>query len=635
MWPQFAAQGFEGVTLKQLDSVDELLAATPANEPAVIVWDARGCTDPAAMLTRLQAHSPRFAIIALDQAGSAAGWGPALEQRHIVALLPMPLDSQDLAAAIAAAREVSAARAALPGGGAAKAAGATIAGEPAAGPRIPWRLAAGLGAALLLCAVAFVHFRHQDTTPKAAATPGASSAVNVEEQVDTLIGRAQQAMLDRHFIDPAQGSALSLYRNALRLDPASGEARQGLQRLAEILIARVQSAMDEKKFDAALQALETARSIDPSDSRLASLDERIASLRAELGPADIQAAINAENFDRAAQLIEEAVRAKSIAAPKISQLQEDLRRRRVQTDSAHFVSLLDARLQQDRLIDPHNDSAAYYYTQARQAGAGAAMLQTQWQDLTKRLVRAARSAIDQHHAAEAERIVGELRALGAPAAVLSGLQHDMGTAGPQAAPEAGGRTNYAQLAKARLAQGSVLEPDNDSAYFYLTQLRSAEPQNAELAPLSSAVQAQVLEQVRAALEAGQSAKAQTLLQQAGTLGNSADLDALSERLRVMKLVAAGQPIEVPEGELTRTKKLEIEYPGSALSHKVEGTVNISYTVTPKGTVADIKVIESNPPGVFEKAASDAVSHLRYKPYLQNGKPIAVVTRLRVTFRVAS
>src|SRR5258708_13555073 len=104
-------------------------------------------------------------------------------------------------------------------------------------------------------------------------------------------------MLDRQFIDPLAGSALSLYRGVLVIKPDNGEARQGLQRLSEILIARVQSALDERKFDVALQFLETARSIDATDRRLAAPDEEIASLRPELGPAPIPPALNPHTSD--------------------------------------------------------------------------------------------------------------------------------------------------------------------------------------------------------------------------------------------------------------------------------------------------------------------------------------------------
>ena len=178
-------------------------------------------------------------------------------------------------------------------------------------------------------------------------------------------------MRDRHFIEPAEGSALALYRE--RPDARSRE-RRGTPGIATAArrssFARVQSALDERQFDAALQALENARSIDPRDRRLAAFDERIAKLRAELGPAEILAAINAQNFDRAAQLIDQAARAKSHRrAPRLNQLREDLRRHRADSDVTRLVALLDARLQQDHLLEPPDDSAVYYLDQARKAGA--------------------------------------------------------------------------------------------------------------------------------------------------------------------------------------------------------------------------------------------------------------------------
>src|SRR5260370_8026818 len=89
------------------------------------------------------------------------------------------------------------------------------------------------------------------------------------------------------------------------------------------------------------------------------------------------ATINAGNFDRAGQLIDEATRAKSLSAAKLAQLRDELRRRHQDSDVANFVKLIDTRLQQDKLVEPRNDSAAYYLTQARAAGARAAPLQSQ------------------------------------------------------------------------------------------------------------------------------------------------------------------------------------------------------------------------------------------------------------------
>ena len=130
--------------------------------------------------------------------------------------------------------------------------------------------------------------------------------------------------------------------------------------------------LDERKFDVALQSLETARSIDPGDSRLAALDERIATLRAEFGPAQILAAINAQNFDRAAQLIDEAARSKSLSNAKLGPAARGTAPPAPEeSDVANLVKLIDTRLQQDKVLEPRNDSAVYYLAPGPQRRAPA------------------------------------------------------------------------------------------------------------------------------------------------------------------------------------------------------------------------------------------------------------------------
>jgi TonB family protein len=638
LWPQVGGQLNNKLMHKQVDSIDELLTATPSGQPAVVLWDVRGCAESTAVLSRLQSHSARFAIVALSDDQSAPACTSAMQHGQIVARVAVPVDADSLTLALASAYEEVNARIALLGDGTA----APAISVPA-GPRIPWVTAVSLGLVLIACAGTFVYLRHDDATVKSVpvrgtGTPPQASApapVGAEEKVDTLIEKAQRAMRDRHFIEPAEGSALSLYRAALVLDPANGEAGQGLQRLAEILVARAQSALDERQFEVALQALETVRSINPGDNRLPVLDQRIAKLRAELGPAEIQAAINAQNFDRAAQLIDEAAHAKLIGELKLNQLRDDVRRRRTESDIAHLLGLLDARLQQDQLIDPQNDSAAYYLNQARRAGATAPDVQSQYKELIRRLTQAVHGAIDQHRAGDADRYLTAMRSLGAPVTTVAGLQHEVGVARAQQTPEKSDQARFLDLTRSRLALGNVLEPVNDSALFYFNQLRSVDPQNSDLTELAGAIQAKILERVGTALDAADSAQAEGLLQLASGLGSSTGVNALSERLRLAKLGASGAPMEVAEGTLTRIKKLNITYPSSALAKKIEGAVEIAYTVTPKGTVADIKIVDSEPPGIFESAATNAVSRLRYKPVLQSGKAVAVATKILLTFRVAS
>jgi TonB family protein len=643
LWPQIGAELTAAMVLKQVDSVDELLSSTSSGQPGIVLWDARSNPDPAAVLSRMNLHSSRFAIVALDSEASAGAWTLPTQHRQVVGHVAVPINGDAFKNILDNAHEEANTRMALLGDG------SSPPPESGDSPKRSLLIPVAIGAVVVLAAAAFYFMRGGSSEPKPATAPAtgaastapqaaavqpapAKSTNEADEKTYALIDKAQQAMLDRHYIDPTAGSALALYREVLAIDPANGEAKQGLERLAEILIARVQGALDERKFDVALQSLETARSIDPADRRLSALDERIASLRAELGPAQIVAAMNAQNFDRATQLIDEATRSKSISAAKLAQLRDDVRRRRDEFEIVRLTKLIDLRTQQDRLIDPRNDSAVYYLEQAKQAGAGAATLQPQVQEMLRHLGTAARAAIDTRHYGDADKLLAEMHNLGAPQASTAALQHDLGVGRAQQAPQKPDQPQYLELAQSRLAQGKLLDPENDNALYYVNQLRSADPRNAGLPSVTAALQAQIIERARAALDSGDLDRSQSMAQAAAGLGAAADIDSLNDKIRQRRGVNGELP-QFAEQSLTRLNKLEIQYPVRALQTGVEGWAEISYTVLADGSVANVKITGSSPPKVFDAAATKAVGHLRYQPVIQNGSPVAVGTMLRVVFRV--
>ncbi len=636
LWPQVGADLHSGLVLKQLDSIDELISSTPSAQAAIVLWDARNHPDPAAVLSRLHLHSSRFAIVALDDDGSADAWTLPIEHRQIVAQLGIPIVAGVLTDMLNSAQEEVNSRLALLGDGS-----APVAIDPSP-PRKSWLVPAVIGGVLAAAVGAYFLSRGGSTevprTPNVASAPstGAASAIaptqlptDTDERVDALIEKAQQAMLDRHFIDPLAGSALSLYREVLVIKPDNGEARQGLQRLSEILIARVQSALDDRKFDGALQFLETARSIDANDKRLIALDEKIATLRAELGPAQILAALNAQNFERATQLIDEAARTKSLPAAKLAQLRDEVHRRRDDFEALRLLKLVDTRMQQDHVIDPRNDSAVYYLDQAKQAGASGASLQTEMQEVLKRLTQMARGAIQQHNFNDVDRIITEMHGIGASQASINSVQHELNLARNQAAQKPD-QPQYLDLAQSRLAQGKLTDPDNDSALFYVAQLRASDPKNSGLVQISSALQSQILDRARAALDVGDIDKAEVLVQKASGLGASSELDAVNDQIRQRR--AGGEVLQMPEQSLKRLNKLDVQYPTQALRSNVEGWVELAYTVNPDGNVSNVKVLNASPPRTFESSASKAVSHLRYQPVIKGGKAIAVGTQVRIVYR---
>ncbi len=88
-------------------------------------------------------------------------------------------------------------------------------------------------------------------------------------------------------------------------------------------------------------------------------------------------------------------------------------------------------------------------------------------------------------------------------------------------------------------------------------------------------------------------------------------------------VKANFGLSSTDGEYLPIVKVAPMYPARAQSQGIEGWVLLSFTVTEAGTVIDPKVLESQPPGVFDEAARKAVLKFKYKPRVESGRPIAV------------
>jgi TonB family protein len=77
----------------------------------------------------------------------------------------------------------------------------------------------------------------------------------------------------------------------------------------------------------------------------------------------------------------------------------------------------------------------------------------------------------------------------------------------------------------------------------------------------------------------------------------------------------------------------LAYPQSAHLKKVEGYVRVEYDVTVDGTVANARVVESVPPGVFDEAALTAVRSWTFHPAVRDGKAIESKLVSRLDFKL--
>jgi periplasmic protein TonB len=75
-----------------------------------------------------------------------------------------------------------------------------------------------------------------------------------------------------------------------------------------------------------------------------------------------------------------------------------------------------------------------------------------------------------------------------------------------------------------------------------------------------------------------------------------------------------------------------KYPAAAGRARIEGTVELMAVIGKDGSVQDVHV-ESGLP-VLAQAAVDAVKQWRYKPYLLNGSPVEVESRITINFTLS-
>lgn len=75
------------------------------------------------------------------------------------------------------------------------------------------------------------------------------------------------------------------------------------------------------------------------------------------------------------------------------------------------------------------------------------------------------------------------------------------------------------------------------------------------------------------------------------------------------------------------------YPRRALQAKLTGYVTLSVTINPDGTVSDAKVVESDPPRMFDRSALKAIKRWKFRPKVVNGKPVSQKAKQTIEFKL--
>jgi len=162
------------------------------------------------------------------------------------------------------------------------------------------------------------------------------------------------------------------------------------------------------------------------------------------------------------------------------------------------------------------------------------------------------------------------------------------------------------------------------------QLASEQEKAAQLAAQKAAAEKQaadqLAEQQKVQLAAQQKAEQSRTAQQSGatpaagggTATAAADGGGNAAAATVAAVLVKGAPAR---------------YPTAAMRARQEGWVVVSFTVDPDGTTSDVKVVESQPRHVFDRAAVDAVERYRFNPAMKDGVAVSSVKQQRIEFKL--
>jgi TonB family protein len=465
-----------------------------------------------------------------------------------------------------------------------------------------WLTGGAVGALALAAAVAWMV--HQSGGEDLSPPPAAEAAKPIASESSPL-ARAAAALAANRLTEPPGDNALELYLGVLARNSADLSARAGLSEVHERLLARAENALLEERLDEAAAAIETARKSGVEGGRIVFLTAQLAKSREQIKAAQ-------------AQVLQQA-RARS--APKA----EDDR-------VTSLLNLATQRIAGGSLLEPDRDSARFYVQEALRADPQSAAALEAKRALASRLLEDVRSAIDRREFAHAAALIDGANGIAVPANV-DAVQGLLAAARKQADVDAWGR--LLKSANERLLQDRLIEPANDNAkYFYLT-LKQLDPGNAALGSVLQDLGTRLASKARRALILGQTDAAKSWLDEALAIGfTSAEVSSAQHDLDAALAKQNFMTNLVPANHLTLLKSVQPVYPMKAEGKKLEGWVEVEFTVSESGKVQDIAVRAASIPGVFDDAAVKAVSQWRYQPILRDAKPVPVRTQIRVRFALS-
>ena len=186
--------------------------------------------------------------------------------------------------------------------------------------------------------------------------------------------------------------------------------------------------------------------------------------------------------------------------------------------------------------------------------------------------------------------------------------------------------------EASLADARLIAPRESNAQYFLEEMYRLDPESAAYRNGSASLASALTMRARDEVAAQEFAAAENWLAQAETLSaDQEDVANARDELEQEWANSAGNKV-IPATNLTLVSFVQPDYPSLAMRRRVEGWVDVEFTVTADGSVADIEIVNAEKKGYFEDSAMEAVAQWRFEPNSFRGREIDQRVASRLQFK---
>src|SRR5690606_1679044 len=145
---------------------------------------------------------------------------------------------------------------------------------------------------------------------------------------------------------------------------------------------------------------------------------------------------------------------------------------------------------------------------------------------------------------------------------------------------------------------------------YLTALQSMDADHSAIPTVRRELASKLIERARTAAREGKAQQVEADLAQARKWGADAkeiqSVQQLTAGTRGAPARRSSSSSSDLQAHLKRVRYVAPEYPDRALSQRITGSVTVEFLVRANGETDEVRVIESEPAGVFDRSAIAAV-----------------------------